>query len=433
MNHYGTIILLILVCAVTRLTAQDEYVPPPVPDMPRMYVDALDYWNQSDGTSRLDVYVQVPFDALHFAKVDSMFRATYDVTIDVNDSTEKLVTERYWTEHIETKSYDESISPTAGRISKKSFTLKPGEYKLAILMNDQDTKKNIQIKRTARIRDFEKDTFALSDMMVVNRVDTLSDKRAVYPNISGNVANVTSGFFLFFEVYKRMHLDSTLIRLRVRDLKGAIVRADTIPEALASTMTSVFLKVKDSNLVAGDYFIELRCYPMRMAGKDEDKNLLASASRPFAIHWHGLPVSIVDLDQAIEELQYITDKDVIDEMKNAPPEKKKEMFKTFWKKIDPTPGTERNELMEEYYSRVEYANKHFSHYFDGWKTDMGMVYIIFGVPSNIERHPFEIDSKPYEIWTYYDLDREFVFVDATGFGDYRLQNPIWDLWRTRPH
>ena len=54
------------------------------------------------------------------------------------------------------------------------------------------------------------------------------------------------------------------------------------------------------------------------------------------------------------------------------------------------------------------------------------------MPNNIERHPFDIDAKPYEIWTYYEQNREFVFVDATGFGDYRLQNPMWDLWRTRP-
>jgi hypothetical protein len=58
---------------------------------------------------------------------------------------------------------------------------------------------------------------------------------------------------------------------------------------------------------------------------------------------------------------------------------------------------------------------------------MGMIFILFGPPSNIERHPFEIDYKPYEIWYYYELNREFVFVDETGFGEYRLVSPIYDL------
>ena len=88
-------------------------------------------------------------------------------------------------------------------------------------------------------------------------------------------------------------------------------------------------------------------------------------------------------------------------------------------------------MMDEYYGRIQFANQNFGHYIDGWKTDMGMIYVIFGSPSNIERHPFELDSKPYEIWTYYDLGREFIFVDMSGFGDYRLQTPLWDVNRTR--
>jgi hypothetical protein len=59
---------------------------------------------------------------------------------------------------------------------------------------------------------------------------------------------------------------------------------------------------------------------------------------------------------------------------------------------------------------------------------MGMVYIIFGEPSNIERHPYEMDTKPYEIWAYYNINKQFVFVDNSGFGDYRLITPIWDTF-----
>ena len=40
-------------------------------------------------------------------------------------------------------------------------------------------------------------------------------------------------------------------------------------------------------------------------------------------------------------------------------------------------------------------------------------------------HPFEINSKPYEVWYYNALNRRFVFVDYTGFGDYELVEPEW--------
>jgi hypothetical protein len=86
----------------------------------------------------------------------------------------------------------------------------------------------------------------------------------------------------------------------------------------------------------------------------------------------------------------------------------------------------------EYYARIKYADKHYSTpYTPGWKTDMGMVYVIFGLPNNIERHPYEMGTKPYEIWDYYDINRQFVFVDDSGFGDYRLVTPIWDRFNFR--
>ncbi len=397
---------------------------------PRMFSDALTFWDEKDHTARLDVYIEVPYEGLHFTKEGDIFRASYEVTVDIHDSTDRLINDKFWTEKVETKSYDESISPRANRLSQQSFDLAPGQYTLVVQAADPDTKKGSQMKRKVVIRDFAKTTFFTSDVMIVNRIDTVGEKRMVYPNISGNVGNLPAGYFIFFEVYGTPPVDSIEARYEVRDFRGDKVLSDSMHDLIVpAKKKSVFMKVNSQKLIAGDYLLDVTCMPLP---KPKESQVSWSTTRRFAIHWRGMPVTITDLDKAIDEMQYIADKDVIDEMKKAPSDKKKEMFQEFWKKRDPSSQTERNELMEEYYSRVEYANKHFGHYIEGWKTDMGMVYIIFGMPNNIERHPFDIDAKPYEIWTYYEQNREFVFVDATGFGDYRLQNPMWDLWRTRP-
>ena len=56
-----------------------------------------------------------------------------------------------------------------------------------------------------------------------------------------------------------------------------------------------------------------------------------------------------------------------------------------------------------------------------WQLDYYQLILIkFGFPDDVERHPFDINSVPYEIWRYYTLQRIFVFVDQTGFGDYRI-------------
>ena len=41
------------------------------------------------------------------------------------------------------------------------------------------------------------------------------------------------------------------------------------------------------------------------------------------------------------------------------------------------------------------------------------------------------NTKPYEIWEFYNDNRQFIFVDDTGFGDYKLMTPIWDEDRTK--
>ncbi len=47
---------------------------------------------------------------------------------------------------------------------------------------------------------------------------------------------------------------------------------------------------------------------------------------------------------------------------------------------------EAKSVIEMYYSRVEEANKQFSNFKEGWKTDPGMVYILFGPPWYVEEH-----------------------------------------------
>lgn len=53
-------------------------------------------------------------------------------------------------------------------------------------------------------------------------------------------------------------------------------------------------------------------------------------------------------------------------------------------------------FMRSFYRRVEYANLLFTSYKEGWKTDRGMIYIIFGPPDEV----YLFDDR--EIWEYKD-------------------------------
>ena len=173
---------------------------------------------------------------------------------------------------------------------------------------------------------------------------------------------------------------------------------------------------------------------MSILVSDDKGNELCKRALKFRVQIPGIPISLKALEEAIDQLIYIASDDEIDSIKVGKDyDEKLNRFIKFWKKRDPDPSSSNNEIMNEYYRRIDYANKHFEGYYDGWRTDMGMVYVTLGPPDQVEREPMSIDSKPYEIWYYYNLNKQFVFVDDTGFGDYRLVNPQYGEWnRYRP-
>jgi GWxTD domain-containing protein len=66
----------------------------------------------------------------------------------------------------------------------------------------------------------------------------------------------------------------------------------------------------------------------------------------------------------------------------------------FWLNIGKSTSKSK-ELIRIYYNRVYFANYYFTTNKPGWKTDKGMVYIVYGPPQNMQKTPNS------EIWLYY--------------------------------
>jgi GWxTD domain-containing protein len=103
-------------------------------------------------------------------------------------------------------------------------------------------------------------------------------------------------------------------------------------------------------------------------------------------------------------------------------ESREEFIRDFWDKRDPDPDTEENEFKDEFYGRIEYANKHFIEGIPGWKTDRGRIFIYLGPPDKIEQRPFINDPNVKGLiwWGYYRYRLGVEFVDRRGDGQYAL-------------
>ena len=166
---------------------------------------------------------------------------------------------------------------------------------------------------------------------------------------------------------------------------------------------------------SGDYYLAIELV--------EKGQVKFRVENPFQIEWSFTNLLKNDYFKAIDQLKYVASADEMKKLKLVPEEKRLQAWLEFWKPKDPTPATPENELRDEYYRRLKYVNQNFSlPTKEGWETDMGMVYMVYGPPDDTDKHPFDRESQAFQKWYYYRNNREFLFLDR-GDGEYLLQPP----------
>jgi GWxTD domain-containing protein len=100
---------------------------------------------------------------------------------------------------------------------------------------------------------------------------------------------------------------------------------------------------------------------------------------------------LVSVDQLVQPIRYISTSSEFKRLTSAVDYKK--AVDAFWLKLGKEEERTR-QMIEQYYSRVEQSNRYFSSYKEGWKTDRGIIYIVYGLPSTIYK------TAQKETWIY---------------------------------
>jgi len=396
----------------TGVAVEELYVPV-------FNYDIVNFPEYASKDSRIDIFIQVPFSVIKFVKASSgIFKSEYSVTIAIFDEQKtKLLTEKTWSEKVESPDYEQTVSTTSYNLSIRSFILSPGSYSITLEVEDKDSRKKYSIDKKTNVNSFNT-TLSVSDLIFIENKHWSEEIKKIYPNVPRLISNPKNGIPFFFELNSDKPKTVNLVYTILNKEQTSIYQVKEDRD-LVEGINRIFRRIENAEFGLGDYFL-------RIDVTDQESNKTLSIAKQFFNRLEGIPFVIKDLNKAIEQMVYIASSTELDSMRNAPNDDERfKRFFEFWKRRDPNNATSENEVFNEYYRRVEYANKNFTHYTEGWRTDMGMVFIILGTPSNIDRHPFELDSKPYEIWHYYEINRQYVFVDYTGFGDYRLVTPFY--------
>ena len=117
------------------------------------------------------------------------------------------------------------------------------------------------------------------------------------------------------------------------------------------------------------------------------------------------------LSEMVSALRFVTSKKEYFKIADAPDQKV--AMDAFWLSASNNPDRAR-ELIKAYFNRVQNANLYFSSYKEGWKTDRGIIYIVFGPPNTVYK------SNDSESWLYGEEGNYL----SVAFNFARVKNPF---------
>ncbi|MFK7844510.1 MAG: GWxTD domain-containing protein [Rhodothermales bacterium] len=400
--------------------------------------------DDADDLSRLDVFTAIPHANLRFLKTGEAFTARYEVTasvFEVDDDNRKrqMIENSVWQDNVSVLQFTATQSLKQVSHSSYSLALAPGKYFLEIKLQDLASEETYRKDLLAEVRDFA-NPMSLSDLILVNDFDVTS--HTISPMVKDRVYVNNPSFSVFYELYadspQAVNIKRQVIRTpnsrglpilrwlfrrwQADDSQGEISFANNEALNLKSGRNPVVLTIPVEGYEAGEYLI-------RVIAEDAEGNQLDVAERAITVDWADeAEYQGRDIDMAIAQLRYIAKPKELRTLRGAESkQERRERFIEFWEKRDPTPNTVQNERMDEYYLRIDFANRHYTGNNSGWETDRGHTLVLYGEPDGVDRSAADLQfSQPYEVWHYRRIGRRFIFVDKNGTGNFKLMVPTWN-------
>lgn len=390
-----------------------------------------------DQKSILEIYYSVNQKSLTYTEVNGIFEAYAKIDILLTNRTDNSV--------VFDKSYKSpsTVKDTSGNelnqniIGQINFLLDDGYYKLKITGSDMNKVSNQDIldEDLTIINASSKDVRISNIELSTNIQKSSNESSNFYKNTLEVIPNPSNLFgmnlkelYYYYEVYglsENNVSEEFTINYSVVNLNNESVLTFDKKIKRNSEARVEYGKINVDTLERGSYFLKVNLV-------DPSKNLSVSAEKRFFI----FNVSDViaptnpqndyllseyaakdekDLDLEFGYATYLMtekERDRYDDMDKI--ELKRKFMYDFWKSKDYNQGTPQNEFKIDYLKRVNEANRNFKEaYKEGWKTDRGRVYLVYGKPDDIDRYPFETTKKSYEVWNYNSVEGggECVFIE----------------------
>ncbi len=446
--HVTLLYLVLFVVLPTIICAQERRGRPPLTLEKQwdLAIQTVNLLSPEPDKSRLDISYRIPKSFFIFTKdlapsANHPFSAKGEISIELLDSNKTSVAQKL--KNLELFSADASASATHGMPETGifSFDLTPGTYTVVIEVNDKNSNRTFrEDSRIVKLRDFSQSNLTTSDIVFSDPLVEMPQHELIPYNIGGDIL-YGKNTFCYFQVNTLTTRDSLLIsyhvtRSTIEEKNPIIVLSDTLQRnnilpakilTISQHDSRYHYIISDSMALNGyacmftiaSATFELGTYQLDVTVEAGTQK--TTLKKNFQLRWLDMPSSLRQLKVAVDAMEYILSEDEYKELRSANATRQRKLFDDFWRKRDQTPQSSYNEVMAEYFKRVDYAFTHYGTLQEqhGVKTERGKAYILYGPPSSVERKLLP-SSDPQEIWIYTNIHKKLTFVDEHRNGNYKL-------------
>jgi len=403
----------------------------------RLVADFSRFRGSDDTSTLVEIAYSLPEPGITYRADSAGFSGAADISLIVLRGDSAVFADRWLVPHAvrDTATLQQSMN----LVGIYKLQLGEGDYQFKFITRDQnDPLRRDSLLMRIPLRKLGSAKPVLSDVSLASTIRQGTKGGLFYKNTLDVVPNVGGVFsedakcFYYAEAYNLLTLADTgdiYIRSAVFDAVGKELISRERPRKKVAESTVIVDQFPVKSLRTGTYTLVLSLL-------DQQKVPLSSCGRKFFVFNQTLGVDSAlitsakgvpmpeymsmdetELDREFRWCKYAVtnpESKQYEELKGA--EAKRSFLTDFWRHRRPG---ER----EEYMSRVAYANANFTVMAkEGYRSDRGRVTIMYGTPDDIERHPNETDMRPYEIWSFHNIQGGvvFVFVQRNQAGDYEL-------------
>lgn len=396
-------LFLLLMAVVFTLSCSNSYIDDIdrgtgynyQPGFPELRVAATGHITE-DNTPTIIVSGDIVYGSLVYTQSNEAFEANVLVEIIIQNETDTK-------QPLIRREFETKLSDNNSRIVNSQevyrfeeiFEVSPGDYTVRAIITDQTSDKQLVHTLETSLPNPRDELSHITEIRILGKNNSVEDKKFHQATAYDIPSKLDSLKFIFqvtnnnlsdpLEIESRLlkfESDTSIARpMHYHDYSPSSIthigiNYNKYEEIQTSTRTltqpgSVVIEFAFTDLSRGNYRLEVS------SNTNSDNELYKA--RDFSIKSPNYP-SLKTAKELARPLNYImTAKEYEQLISIQNPDSLKIAIDRFWLSNIKNSITAKN-VISLYYERVEEANKQFTNFKEGWKTDPGMIYILFGPP-----------------------------------------------------